>query len=126
MNVQANAKAGLQISLLNASNKVLKSYSAVIGGKTDWKKLALSVSKTPTGTAKVLLSIFLYAPRGDQISVDGKGYFDDARLAITTPTTASSPEEVSATIDDKAAVAGTGIMPGNIITDNSALIVISD
>ncbi len=126
MNVQANAKAGLQISLLNASNKVLKSYSTVIGGKTDWKKLALSVSKTPTSTAKVLLSVFLYAPRGDQISVGGKGYFDDTRLAITTPATASSPEEASATIDDKVAVVENGMMPDNLIADNSALTVISD
>jgi hypothetical protein len=126
MNVQAKAKAGLQISLLNASNKVLKSYSKGIGGQTDWKKLSLSVLNTPTGTAKVMISVFLYAPRGDSISVNGKCFLDDARLAITTPAATSSAEEATASIDDKTVAVENGIFTDYVVNDNSALTAISD
>lgn len=80
---RAKAKAGFQLELLDSNNRVLKKYtSSKLGGVTNWRNLTIKITKTPSRTAKVRFSAFIYAPMGNKLSVGGTAYFDDATLVI--------------------------------------------
>lgn len=78
----SKAKAGLLIECLDSNGNVIRKYSSKIGGKTDWRKLNVIVYITPLRTAKVRFGGYIYAPMGNDISVGGKAYFDDASFMI--------------------------------------------
>lgn len=94
INPAANAKAGLQVEIRNAANKVLKAYVTKIGGKTDWRKMVVNIPVTPVGTAKIRFTAYIYAPQGDNFALGGSAFYDNASLSIQD-ITALSAEEVS-------------------------------
>jgi hypothetical protein len=82
----ALAKAGFQLEFYDANNQLLARYKQQLGGTTTgWRQLIINVASTPENCAKVRVSAYVYAPRGNNISVGGKAYFDNCRLTITTP-----------------------------------------
>ena len=79
-NPKAKAKTGLQIEFFDANNRFIKKLTSTkIGGTTNWRKLTIRTT-TPRNTAWVRFSTFIYAPRGNIISLGGKAYYDDAYL----------------------------------------------
>jgi hypothetical protein len=81
------AKVGLEIEFFDANSQSLSKVKKQLGGTSStWRQLSISVTSTPANCVKVRFSIFVYAPMGNVKSVGGKGYFDNAKLTITTPT----------------------------------------
>lgn len=76
----ARAKSGLLLQFLNSNNTVIGSQQDEIGGQTDWRYLYIATS-TPSGTAKIRYSGYLYAPQDDNSSVGGQCWIDDAVLS---------------------------------------------
>lgn len=79
---EAGAKANLMLQFLDSSDNVLGSSvdGRTVGGSTDWRLVEVSSSSAPSGTTNVRLSANLWAAQGDDISLTGNAYFDDASL----------------------------------------------
>lgn len=81
----AQAKGGLIIQFLNATNTVLRERKSEIGGRTgvDWRQLYVD-DTAPTGTTKIRVGAFLWAGQNDNAALNGTFYIDDF-AASTTP-----------------------------------------
>ncbi len=79
---EAGAKANLMLQFLDSSDNVLGSSvnGRAVGGSTDWRLVEVSYSSAPSGTTNVRLSANLWAAQGDDTSLTGNAYFDDASL----------------------------------------------
>ena len=76
----AAAKTGLLLQFLNSNNTVIGSQQDEIGGQTNWRYLYIA-TRTPSGTAKIRFSGYLFAPQNDNSSVSGQCWIDDAVLS---------------------------------------------
>lgn len=74
--ITSHAKVGLQLEFFKSSGTLLKTLKYQLG-KTDWRQITVGPIVSPAGTAKVRLSLYVYAPRGETINVGKYGYFDD-------------------------------------------------
>lgn len=82
----ALAKAGLVVEVLSSTGTKLAEYtSPTVGGQTSWRKLSAVIDSTPAGTARLRISGFLWAPKGNTASVGAVAYFDNASLSIAAP-----------------------------------------
>jgi len=79
---KSKGNAGLMLEFFDAKDKLLKKYTKYIKGTVDWRKIAITVSKTPAKTAKVRFSAYIYAPRGNVASLGALAYFDNTDLLI--------------------------------------------
>ncbi len=78
----SSAVTGLLVQFLDASGNPIAGSDVQdqTGGTTDWRKLYVSAI-APVNTAQVRLSLFSWAPQGDNLSIGGEIYFDDAVLS---------------------------------------------
>lgn len=82
INQAASASAALSLSFLDANGSTIGTVlKSSIGGQTDWRQLS-AAGIAPAGTANLKFSAYLFAPKGDNSSLNGKAYFDDASLII--------------------------------------------
>lgn len=80
--MMAKATAGFYITFFAADGTQLGRFNAVeLRGQTNWRTRKIIVT-APDSTAKIRLSGYVFAPKGDTISVGGVAYFDAARLSI--------------------------------------------
>lgn len=81
----AKAKTGVQLEFYTTDDILLKTAKTQIGPSATWQPVTVTVNPTPAGTAKVRLSLYTYAPRGDTISLDKSAYFDDVTYQRLAP-----------------------------------------
>ncbi len=82
LSAEAGAKAGLMLQFMDDNDNVTGSSvnARAVGGSTDWRLVEVSYKSAPSGTTKVRLSADLWAAKGDDTSLTGNAYFDDASL----------------------------------------------
>ena len=79
----ATANAGILLQFRDSANNVIGQSvtSRTIGGtQANWRKVELSLPQAPANTVKVRLSGFIWAKKGDTISLQGNAYYDTVYL----------------------------------------------
>ena len=79
----ATAVAGIMLEFFDDNGNEVpgEAQSASIGGQTPWRLLETTIAAAPEGATTVRLSAWLWALQGDQASLTGSAYFDDAFLS---------------------------------------------
>ena len=71
------------LEFLDVNNVVLGGPPKVEGGgQIPWTTVTLSNKTAPTGTVKVRVSAFIYAPMGDLPSLNGQASYDNFQITI--------------------------------------------
>ena len=89
-NPEGTARSGILLQFLNANNSVIgqSNSTATVGGTQNWRLLE-AVGRAPNGTRKVRMNAYLWAAKGDTLSLNkGNVFFDDASLDKTNRTLA--------------------------------------